>query len=169
MWKRFRPIAADWTARIIFSFITGTVIEVPIAGLTLRQSLLGRCVMMPLILGLSTPYRWWRRYCLKRFKVLDAKGFRQKLKQFAVETAAYSIFYLGIYGTRLWLFGATGHQVLIACATLSLTIAPLGIPFGIWADFVTYKLFRIPRVAEGAADCQPVPATPSQGDDIRKE
>jgi hypothetical protein len=169
MWKRIKPIMADWTARIIFSFASGTVIEVCIAGLTLRQSLTGRVVALPVIIALATPYRLYRNWLLKKFRVveapgilsifktyiagrrqgkrvvLDAAGIRKTLKKHLAETLMYMAFYLAVYMVQLRIVGATWRQIATACISLALMMAPLGIPFGWLQDFVTHKVFRIPK------------------------
>ena len=61
-----RSAAADTFAMVVFSFITGMLIEVFVSGMTLEQSLASRTLSIPVNIAIAWPYGMFRDMMIRQ-------------------------------------------------------------------------------------------------------
>ena len=98
--NRTRLFLADTVAMVVFSFATGMVIELLIAGLTLVQSLTSRVVAIPMNLITARPYGLYRDAIMKRIRI-ENKRLRS-----AVDILVFTSFQIPVYIFVLLVSGA---------------------------------------------------------------
>ena len=140
---RLRYLFADLFARITFSFSTGMVIEILIAGMSLQQSLLSRVTNLPLVMLLARPYGIYRDWILKRYDCSDRKV--HPYLWVVLNMITYITFFCPQYALVLFLEGVTPIQIAKASGTLALASVLLGAMNGYWLDWCRHGLFRISR------------------------
>ncbi len=144
---RVRQFFADTLAMIIFSTVVGMFIEIVISGMTLRQSVLTRLIATVVNIftgGLNGLFRDW---------MFRAFGTTPKTARWftraVLDTLAFFLFQMPLYAGILYTSGASLQQIVIACGTASVSIAPLGYPYGFFLDLLR-KLFRADDIAKSS-------------------
>ncbi len=140
---RIRNLLADLFARIIFSFVTGMVIEMVISGMSLHQSLLSRVTNLPLVMLMARPYGIYRDWTLRKGQASVRK--ERPYRWVILNMFTYATFFVPQYALVLWLEGAAQMQILKASGSVALFSVLLGAAYGYWLDWCRHGLFRIRR------------------------
>jgi len=143
----WRQLLSDTAARVIFSVVTGMLIEVVGAGMSIRMSLISRAVAQPTTAATAGFYGWSRDKILAYFGVTKEQWIRWSI----INIVYYAIFYCTQYALiRYYIIGATAEQTWIATGILAAASLPLGILFGLWLDLVRKLLKARPPTLEEA-------------------
>ncbi|MDX1302044.1 L-alanine exporter AlaE [Photobacterium sp.] len=144
-----RNAAADTFAMVLFSFVTGMMIEVFVSGMTFEQSLASRTLSIPVNIAIAWPYGVFRDYVLRSGYCLSPSRWMKGLS----DMVAYVLFQSPVYAGILWVVGADADQIMTAVTSSALVSGALGIVYGQFLD-VCRRMFKVPGYyqEEGAYD-----------------
>lgn len=134
-----RNAAADTFAMVVFSFVTGMLIEIFISGMSFDQSLASRIVSIPVNIAIAFPYGLYRDTILKTGKNISDKTIIKRL----ADTFAYVSFQSPVYAAILLSVGAEPEQIVSAVASNAAVSCFVGVIYGQFLDQCR-KLFRVP-------------------------
>lgn len=134
--NRTRLFLADTLAMVVFSFATGMVIELLIAGMTLVQSLTSRVVAIPMNLITARPYGLYRDAIVKYINIEN-----KKLRS-VVDIFIFTSFQIPVYIFALLVSGANFEQIVKACSSVIVFFVVLGRPYGLFLDFCR-RIFKV--------------------------
>ncbi len=127
---------ADTVAMVLFSFGTGMVIEILIAGMTVAQSLTSRVVAIPMNLITARPYGLYRDAIMKAVKTENT------VLKVGIDVLIFTSFQIPVYIFVLLLSGANFEQILKACSSVIVFFVVLGRPYGLFLDFCR-RIFKV--------------------------
>ncbi len=128
---------ADIFAMVTFSYVTGMLIEIFYAGMTLEQSFTSRNASVPLNLITARMFGVYRNYLLRRFQIE-----RQWLKVI-VDLISFISFQIPIYIIVLTFAGASGEQIYKAVSGVVLLFLIMGPPYGYYLDSIRKLSFHL--------------------------
>ena len=131
-----RLFLADTLAMVVFSFTTGMVIELLIAGMTLAQSLTSRIVAIPVNLVTARPYGLYRDFLFKRIRS------KNRILKGGIDILIFTSFQIPVYIFVLLFAGANAEQIVKACSSVVVFFLILGRPYGLCLDFCR-TIFRV--------------------------
>ncbi|WP_279152626.1 L-alanine exporter AlaE [Photobacterium iliopiscarium] len=140
---RVRNAAADIFAMVVFSFITGMMIEVFISGMSFEQSLASRTLSIPINIAIAWPYGMFRDYVIGWGRKLSPTRW---MKGFS-DMVAYVVFQSPIYACILLAVGANKEQIIAAVMSNILVSGALGVVYGQFLEFCR-KMFRVTASAQ---------------------
>ena len=140
-----RNAAADTFAMVIFSFITGMLIEVFVSGMTLEQSLASRTLSIPVNIAIAWPYGVFRDYMLRQGHRLSPTRWMKGLS----DMVAYVLFQSPAYAGILWVVGADMDQIITAVTSSAFVSCALGVVYGQFLD-ICRRMFRVPGYCQQA-------------------
>ncbi|MCW8327474.1 L-alanine exporter AlaE [Photobacterium sp. SDRW27] len=134
-----RNAAADTFAMVIFSFITGMLIEVFVSGMTFEQSLASRTLSIPVNIAIAWPYGVFRDYVIRQGHRLSPTSWMKGLS----DMVAYVLFQSPVYAAILWVVGADVDQIITAVTSNAFVSGMLGVVYGQFLDLCR-RMFRVP-------------------------
>ncbi len=134
-----REVVADVFALITFSLVTGMIIEILIAGLSLEQSMMSRLLSIPVNLIIARPYGIYRDWIMVRGQ---SQGCSQ-LRLTFLDIIAYVTFQLPVYGMLVAGAGASVHQIIVACAMQVGGFVLLARPYGLYLQVCRDWAFKM--------------------------
>lgn len=134
-----RNAAADTFAMVVFSFITGMMIEIFISGMTFEQSLASRTLSIPVNIAIAWPYGAFRDYVLRCGYRLSPSSWMKGLS----DMVAYLLFQSPVYAGILWVVGADVDQIVTAVTSNAFVSGMLGVVYGLFLD-ICRRAFRVP-------------------------
>jgi hypothetical protein len=132
-----RKIISDISAVLTFNTLGSMIVELFIAGLTLNQSVHARLIAVPVILVVAWPYGRLRDWL---FKVMKANE-RGMIRKGVADILAFICVQVPQYLLVLKLSGASTHQMITACGTVTILSAFAGRPMGLFLEFSRW-IFR---------------------------
>lgn len=134
--QKIKRVIADILALVIYSFITGMIIEIFLSGMTFSQSLSSRLLSIPVNIVIAWPYGIYRD-----FLVLNSeKIYKHFLIKSFVDLFAYVSYQSPVYASILWFVGANEQQIITAVTSNAIISMVLGIIYGRFLDFCRYCL-----------------------------
>lgn len=134
-----RSAAADTFAMVIFSFITGMMIEVFISGMTFEQSLASRTLSIPVNIAIAWPYGVFRDMMIRQGMKLSSVGWMKGLS----DMLAYVLFQSPVYACILLVVGADFDQIITAVTSNAFVSGALGVVYGQFLEMCR-RMFRVP-------------------------
>ncbi|MGF1737228.1 L-alanine exporter AlaE [Photobacterium satsumensis] len=134
-----RSAAADTFAMVIFSFITGMMIEVFISGMTFEQSLASRTLSIPVNIAIAWPYGVFRDMMIRQGMKLSSAGWMKGLS----DMLAYVLFQSPVYACILLVVGADFDQIITAVTSNAFVSGALGVVYGQFLEMCR-RMFRVP-------------------------
>ncbi|MBC7006563.1 L-alanine exporter AlaE [Photobacterium sp. BZF1] len=134
-----RSAAADTFAMVIFSFITGMMIEVFISGMTFEQSLASRTLSIPVNIAIAWPYGVFRDMMIRQGMKLSATGWMKGIS----DMLAYVLFQSPVYACILLVVGADFDQIITAVTSNAFVSGALGVVYGQFLEMCR-RMFRVP-------------------------
>ncbi|MGF1679778.1 L-alanine exporter AlaE [Photobacterium minamisatsumaniensis] len=134
-----RSAAADTFAMVIFSFITGMLIEIFISGMTFEQSLASRTLSIPVNIAIAWPYGVFRDLVIRQGMRLSGNGWMKAVS----DMIAYVLFQSPVYAAILFVVGAGTDQILTAVASNAVVSGALGVVYGQFLEMCR-RMFRVP-------------------------
>ena len=134
-----RSAAADTFAMVIFSFITGMMIEVFISGMTFEQSLASRTLSIPVNIAIAWPYGVFRDMMMRQGMKLSATGWMKGVS----DMLAYVLFQSPVYACILLVVGADFDQIITAVTSNAFVSGALGVVYGQFLEMCR-RMFRVP-------------------------
>ncbi|MCQ1060897.1 L-alanine exporter AlaE [Photobacterium sp. DNB23_23_1] len=134
-----RSAAADTFAMVIFSFITGMMIEVFISGMTFEQSLASRTLSIPVNIAIAWPYGVFRDMMIRQGMKLSSAGWMKGLS----DMLAYVMFQSPVYACILLVVGADIDQIITAVTSNAFVSGALGVVYGQFLEMCR-RMFRVP-------------------------
>lgn len=134
-----RSAAADTFAMVIFSFITGMMIEVFVSGMTLEQSLASRTLSIPVNIAIAWPYGVFRDMMIRQGMKLSSAGWMKGLS----DMLAYVMFQSPAYACILLVVGADFDQIITAVTSNAFVSGALGVVYGQFLEMCR-RMFRVP-------------------------
>lgn len=134
-----RSAAADTFAMVIFSFITGMMIEVFISGMTFEQSLASRTLSIPVNIAIAWPYGVFRDMMIRQGMKLSPAGWMKGLS----DMLAYVMFQSPVYACILLVVGADIDQIMTAVTSNAFVSGALGVVYGQFLEMCR-RMFRVP-------------------------
>ncbi|MGR5062696.1 L-alanine exporter AlaE [Photobacterium sp. DNB22_13_2] len=134
-----RSAAADTFAMVIFSFITGMMIEVFISGMTFEQSLASRTLSIPVNIAIAWPYGVFRDLMIRQGMKLSSSGWMKGLS----DMLAYVMFQSPVYACILLVVGADIDQIITAVTSNAFVSGALGVVYGQFLEMCR-RMFRVP-------------------------
>ncbi|MBY5945340.1 L-alanine exporter AlaE [Photobacterium rosenbergii] len=134
-----RSAAADTFAMVIFSFITGMMIEVFISGMTFEQSLASRTLSIPVNIAIAWPYGVFRDMMIRQGMKLSATGWMKGVS----DMLAYVLFQSPVYACILLVVGADFDQIITAVTSNAFVSGALGVVYGQFLEMCR-RMFRVP-------------------------
>ena len=135
-----RRFLSDSIAMITFSTVVAMVIEVLISGMTLGQSVHTRLIAVPVNLATGWLYGVFRDWLFQLTNTNPATA--SWTKKTILDTSAFTVFQMPLYAGILYVSGANLQQILTACGVATLSVAPLGRPYGIFLEYVR-RIFQV--------------------------
>ena len=127
---RFRAALADTFAMVVFSFVTGMIIEIMVSGLSFEQSLMSRLISIPVNVIIAWPYGFFRDRVIRMARSLSPKRRVKSLADFL----AYVVFQSPIYILVLLAVGADVEQIFTAVTSNALISGILGVVYGVFLE-----------------------------------
>ncbi|OAN13834.1 hypothetical protein A3K86_13805 [Photobacterium jeanii] len=124
---------------VIFSFITGMLIEVFISGMTLEQSLASRTLSIPINIAIAWPYGVFRDAMLRAGRRMSESGWMKSI----ADMCAYVLFQSPVYAGILFVVGADTDQIITAVASNAVVSGALGVVYGHFLD-ACRRMFKVP-------------------------
>lgn len=150
-----RLALVDTIATIFFFTVVATFSELALAGMEVRQVLVTRALMVPIMVLTGRPYGIWRDWLFIRV------GPSRRLARIALDIVAFLSFQVPVYIVTLVVAGADRAEIVTSVGSATLFMIVLSRPFGLFLEFV--------RQVAGAPDGRPprrtVPIKPAQGAD----
>ncbi|WP_036828045.1 L-alanine exporter AlaE, partial [Photobacterium sanctipauli] len=134
-----RSAAADTFAMVIFSFITGMMIEIFVSGMTFEQSLASRTLSIPVNIAIAWPYGVFRDLVIRQGMRLSGNGWMKA----ASDMVAYVMFQSPVYAAILFVVGADVDQIMTAVASNAVVSGALGVVYGQFLEMCR-RMFRVP-------------------------
>jgi len=134
-----RNAAADTFAMVVFSFITGMLIEVFVSGMTFEQSLASRTLSIPVNIAIAWPYGVFRDFVIRGGHRLSPANWMKGLS----DMVAFVLFQSPVYAAILWVVGADVDQIITAVTSNAVISGALGVVYGLFLDSCR-RMFRVP-------------------------
>ncbi|MGF1686610.1 L-alanine exporter AlaE [Photobacterium japonica] len=134
-----RSAAADTFAMVVFSFITGMLIEVFVSGMTLEQSLASRTLSIPVNIAIAWPYGMFRDMMIRQGTRLSDSRWMKGLS----DMVAYVMFQSPAYACILLVVGADIDQIITAVTSNAFVSGALGVVYGQFLEMCR-RMFRVP-------------------------
>lgn len=125
-----RLLLIDTLATIFFFTIVATFTELVIAGMSPREVLITRSLMIPVMVLTGRPYGAWRDWLFMRTSP------RHRITRTAVDILAFLSFQVPVYVATLVIAGADYKQIMTAIGSATIFMVILSRPFGLFLDFV---------------------------------
>ena len=125
-----RCFIIDTVATVIFFTIIAASTELFIAGMELREVLITRLIMVPMMVLTGRPYGMWRDWF---FKVTNPTT---QWSRTIVDSLAFMIFQLPIYVLTLAVAGADVKEIISLIVSTSALMLIVSRPFGIYLEHV---------------------------------
>lgn len=137
--KISRSFVADTLALLSFTFVTGMMVEVGIAGFTLIQSLISRLLCIPVNLGTARPYGLYRDAVVSAVdRLIPWPAWRG----LCADVLAYISFQLPLYVVILLYAGSSWAEIVTAGISQLAALLVLGRPYGLWLEYCRNRLAR---------------------------
>ncbi|WP_299014470.1 L-alanine exporter AlaE [uncultured Photobacterium sp.] len=134
-----RNAAADTFAMVIFSFVTGMLIEVFVSGMSFEQSLASRTLSIPVNIAIAWPYGVFRDFFVRNGNRLSPTSWMKWLS----DMVAFVLFQSPVYAGILWVVGADVDQIITAVTSNAVVSGMLGVVYGQFLDLCR-RMFRVP-------------------------
>ena len=134
--KISRRFIADTLALMTFTFVTGMIVEIGIAGFTLIQSLISRLLCIPVNLGTARPYGMYRDAVIR----VVGRWAPASIQGICSDVAAYISFQLPLYILILLCAGSSWSDIAAASVSQLAALFILGRPYGIWLEFCRKRI-----------------------------
>ena len=125
-----RCFIIDTVATVIFFTIIAASTELFIADMELREVLITRLIMVPMMVLTGRPYGMWRDWF---FKVTNPTT---QWSRTIVDSLAFMIFQLPIYVLTLAIAGADVKEIISLIVSTSALMLIVSRPFGIYLERV---------------------------------
>ena len=125
-----RCFIIDTVATVVFFTIIAASTELFIAGMELREVLITRLIMVPMMVLTGRPYGMWRDWF---FKVTNPTT---PWSRAIVDSLAFMIFQLPIYVLTLAIAGADVKEIISLIVSTSALMLIVSRPFGIYLERV---------------------------------
>ena len=125
-----RCFIIDTVATVIFFTIIAASTELFIADMELREVLITRLIMVPMMVLTGRPYGMWRDWF---FKVTNPTT---QWSRTIVDSLAFMIFQLPIYVLTLAIAGADVKEIISLIVSTSALMLIVSRPFGIYLEHV---------------------------------
>ena len=125
-----RCFIIDTVATVVFFTIIAASTELFIAGMELREVLITRLIMVPMMVLTGRPYGMWRDWF---FKVINPTT---PWSRAIVDSLAFMIFQLPIYVLTLAIAGADVKEIISLIVSTSALMLIVSRPFGIYLERV---------------------------------
>ncbi|SKA68918.1 L-alanine exporter AlaE [Enterovibrio nigricans] len=139
---RVRSVVADMFAMVVFSFVTGMLIEIFVSGMSFEQSLASRLLSIPVNILIAWPYGVFRDNVLR----FATRQFPFRMTKRVADFFAYVVFQSPVYAAILFTVGAEPNQILTAVASNALVSGILGIVYGVFLEKCR-RFFKVQLVA----------------------
>jgi hypothetical protein len=123
-----RLAVVDTTATIVFFTCVAAATELLIAGMTPREVLVTRLVMVPVMILTGRPYGLWRDQI---FACISPQG---ALGRAICDIGAFLSFQVPVYAATLLIAGADGTEMVTAIGSAVVFMVILSRPFGLFLD-----------------------------------
>ncbi|GAB3526542.1 MULTISPECIES: L-alanine exporter AlaE [Photobacterium] len=134
-----RNAAADTFAMVVFSFVTGMLIEVFVSGMTFEQSLASRTLSIPVNIAIAWPYGLFRDFVIRSgYRFSPTNGMKS-----LSDMVAYVLFQSPVYAGILFVVGADFDQIVTAVTSNAFVSGALGVVYGLFLDSCR-RMFRVP-------------------------
>ncbi|MBD1575388.1 MULTISPECIES: L-alanine exporter AlaE [Vibrio] len=140
---RFRQLAADTFAMVVFCFISGMLIEIFISGMTFHQSLASRLVSIPVNIAIAMPYGVFRDWMLRQSNKISSNTLSKKI----ADMLAYVLFQSPVYALILLFVGASPEQIITSVLSNAVVSCGLGVLYGTFLDLCR-RWFRVAAYQE---------------------
>jgi hypothetical protein len=135
-----RKIIADISALLTFNTLGSMIVEIFIAGMTINQSVHARLIAVPVILIVAAPYGLLRDWLFKITKA-NEKG---RVRKGIADILAFAAVQCPQYLLVLKLSGASTHQMITACGTVTVLSAFAGRPMGLFLELSRW-IFKVEK------------------------
>ena len=125
-----RAFVVDSLATVVFFTVLATSTEIFIAGMALKEVLITRLIMIPMMLLTGRPYGMWRDWLFQTLK--PTKAWRVMI----TDSVAFMSFQLPIYILTLIIAGASWDEIVTLISTTAGIILIISRPFGLYLDYV---------------------------------
>ena len=125
-----RCFIIDTVATVVFFTIIAASTELFVAGMELREVLITRLIMVPMMVLTGRPYGMWRDWF---FKVTNPTT---QWSRTIVDSLAFMIFQLPIYVLTLAIAGADVKEIISLIVSTSALMLIVSRPFGIYLERV---------------------------------
>jgi len=123
-----RCFIIDTAATVVFFTTIAAATELFVAGMELREVLITRLIMVPMMILTARPYGMWRDWFFKRTNP------KTTWSRTIVDSFTFMVFQLPIYILTLVIAGADVKEVLSLIVSTSLLMLIVSRPFGIYLD-----------------------------------
>ncbi|MEP3348507.1 MAG: L-alanine exporter AlaE [Marinomonas sp.] len=125
-----RAFVVDSLATVVFFTVLAASTEIFIAGMELKEVLITRLIMIPMMLLTGRPYGMWRDWLFQTLK--PTKAWRVMV----TDSVAFMSFQLPIYILTLIIAGASWDEIVTLISTTAGIILIISRPFGLYLDYV---------------------------------
>ncbi|WP_439121710.1 L-alanine exporter AlaE [Marivita sp.] len=116
-----------------FTFVAGLT-EFFIAGMEMRQVVIARLVMVPVMILTGRPYGLWRDWVLLKTRA------KRKVTTILADVFAFLTFQVPVYVATLLVAGASLAEIKTAVGAAILFMILLSRPFGLFLEWVRHKV-----------------------------
>ncbi|HAS63810.1 MAG TPA: L-alanine exporter AlaE [Vibrio sp.] len=134
-----RNALADTFAMVVFSFVSGMLIEIFVSGMTFEQSLASRTLSIPVNIAIAWPYGIFRDAMLRLGGRVSSSSIMKNIS----DLLAYVLFQSPVYAGILVVVGASGEQIVTAVASNAVVSCGMGVLYGYFLDMCR-KWFKVP-------------------------
>lgn len=133
-----RLFLVDTLTALVFFTLVAAASELWIAGMALRDVVMTRAIMAPVMVATGRPYGLWRDLWFRRFAPRGRAGV------IALDVAAFLSFQVPVYALTLRGSGASGPEMAKAIGSAVFFMILLSRPFGLLLD----RMRRLAKVAQ---------------------
>lgn len=125
-----RAFVVDSVATVVFFTVLAASTEIFIAGMELKDVLVTRLIMIPMMLLTGRPYGIWRDWLFQAVKPIRTWSVM------VTDSVAFMSFQLPIYILTLYIAGASWNEIITLIVTTSGIMLIISRPFGLYLDYV---------------------------------
>ena len=131
-----RRTLVDTLATIVFFTTFATLTELFVGGLSPREVLTTRLLMIPIMIATGRPYTAWRDWIFAR------RAPRSPWAKALTDAVAFVTFQLPVYAGTLVIAGASSTQIAVLLAAALPQMLILSRPFGLFVEAM-HRLARV--------------------------
>ncbi len=136
--KTNQIIIADIVSMVIFSFLTGAMVEIFISNLSLLQILKSRFTAIPVNILVARPFGIYRDFFLNKLKTDN----QDKMRNVILDTIIFTSFKVPIYATILFFAKADSVQIFKSCLAVSIFSSIFGRSYGIFLEYTRNYVYK---------------------------